>query len=228
MRLPLNIHRDSAEAMRVILSLHFPSGSILDVNYGLGTFYLKVQREVVGIDLRSVAPIIADNRHLPFAADSFAVGVCDPPFHRGKGDTKYIERYGLAPYTAKRVSQQYYELLPELLRVARDGIIIKAQDESDGHRFYHRMFSLVAFIKDLTGLLPHDIAYLVKSGVMDNVRSDRDRHFMANCISYFLIYRWSQKAPFKPVRFNRASENREAEWWTRHTTEKADEQQRLF
>ena len=207
MNLPLNVHKDSAEAMRTILGLHFPDGKILDVNHSLGVFYKKVNRDVVGIDIRPVTSIIADNRALPFASDSFAVGVADPPYRRGNGDTKYTERYGKAPYTAKRVSQQYYDLIPELLRVSTDGMIIKAQDETDGHRFYHRLFSLVAHIKEITGLEPHDVSYLVKSGVMDNNVEGRERHFMANCVSYFLVYRWSQKFPFKSVRFNRAAAN---------------------
>ena len=207
MSLPLNVHKDSAEAMRTILGLHFPTGKILDVNHSLGVFYKKVERDVTGIDIRPVTSIIADNRALPFAADSFAVGVADPPYRRGNGDTKYSERYGKAPYTAKRVSQQYYDLIPELLRVSTDGMIIKAQDETDGHRFYHRMFSLVQFVKEITGLEPHDVTYLVKNGVMDNNVKGRERHFTANCVSYFLVYRWAQKFPFKPLRFNRAAAN---------------------
>ena len=198
--LPLNVHWNSADAMQTILGLYFPQGKILDVNHSLGVFYRKVTREVVGVDIRPMTTIQADNRALPFASDSFSVGVCDPPYRRGNGDTKYAERYGKAPYTAKRVSQQYYDLLPELLRVSTDGIVIKAQDETDGHRFYHRMNYLVEFVKERTGLEPHDITYLVKSGVMDNNVKGRQRHFTANCVSYFLVYRWSQKYPFKPVR----------------------------
>lgn len=201
MNLPLNVHWDSAESMRTILGLHFPDGNILDVNYSLGVFYNKVDRRVVGIDIRPLADAVADNRALPFADDSFDVGVCDPPYRRGNGDTKYTKRYGVAPYTAKRVSQQYYDLLPELLRVSRTGIIIKAQDETDGHRFYHRMFALVGFIKNLTGLEPHDVVYLVKRGVMDNNVEGRQRHFSANCVSYFIVYKWACKSPFRPIRF---------------------------
>jgi hypothetical protein len=191
--------------MRTILGLHFPSGSIVDVNHSLGVFYSKVNREVIGVDIRPLATVQADNRNLPFASNSFSVGVCDPPYRRGNGDTKYTDRYGKAPYTAKRVTQQYFDLLPELLRVSRDGIIIKAQDETDGHRFYFRTGTLVDRMKELTGLEPHDVAYLVKSGVMDNNVEGRERHFMANCISYFLVYKWREK--YKPFRFMAASNN---------------------
>lgn len=198
---PLNAYKNSSDAMETILNLHFPTGSILDVNHSIGVFYKNVKRDVVGIDVRPVTHILADNRCLPFCDNSFSVGVADPPYRRGNGDTKYTKRYGKAPYTAKRVSQQYYDLIPELIRISKDGMIIKAQDETDGHKFYHRMFSLVCFIKQLTNLEPHDIVYLVKTGVMDNNVKGRNRHFTANCVSYFLVYRWVAKNPFRPVRF---------------------------
>lgn len=200
MNIPLNIHRDSADAMKTILDLHFPCGSILDVNHSYGVFYKKVNRDVTGIDIRSLSSIVADNRHLPFMENSFDIGVCDPPYKRGNGDPKYLDRYGAAPRTAQQSFKQYQELLPELLRVSRSGMIVKAQDETDGHRFYHRMFALVGYIKELTGLEPHDIFYVVKRGVPDNNIKGRERHFSANCLSYFLVYRWASKFPFKPIR----------------------------
>lgn len=201
--LPLNAYKDSASVMKSILSLHFPVGDIVDVNYSLGTFYKKVNRSVVGVDVRPLAmvQVQADNRNLPFADDSFSVGVCDPPYKRGIGDKKYFARYGVAPYTTKMTTRQYVELIPELLRVARDGMIIKAQDDTDGRRFHHRMFFLTAYVKELTGLDPHDIFYVVKSGVPENLVKGRVRHFSANCVSYFLVYRWARKRPYKPVRF---------------------------
>ncbi len=205
--LPLNVHWDSAEAMKTLLTVHFPDGAIVDVNHSLGVFYSKVNRRVVGVDIRPVAHIQADNRRLPFPDNSFQVGVCDPPYKRGPGDTKYLARYGVAPYTTKRVDQQYKDLLPELLRVSTDGIIIKAQDDTDGHRFNHRLSFIVQCMKDLTGLKPHDVSYLVKTGVMDNNKQDTTRHFLANCVSYFLVYKWSSKNPFRPLRFTGAASN---------------------
>jgi hypothetical protein len=201
MTLPLNVHKNSSDAMQTILDLHFPEGTILDVNHSKGVFYKKVSRNVIGVDIRPMATIVANNKSLPFAKDSVDIGVADPPYKRGPRDTKYTERYGEAPYTTGRVTQQYYDLLPELLRVSRKGMIIKAQDDTDGHRFHHRMFALVSFIKSLTNLEPHDIFYLVRNGIMENNIKGRQRHFSANCISYFLVYRWSKKYPFSPVRF---------------------------
>jgi len=208
MQLPLNVHWDSAEAMKTILAVHFPDGAIVDVNHSLGVFYSKVNRRVVGVDIRPISHVQADNRRLPFSDNTFQVGVCDPPYRRGNGDNKYTERYGHAPYTAKRVSAQYFDLLPELLRVSTDGIIIKAQDETDGHKFHHRLSQLVSYMKELTGLQPHDVSYLVKTGVPDNNLSRNERHFMANCVSYFLVYKWARKSPFRPLRFTDAASNK--------------------
>lgn len=199
--IPLNIHSNSASAMKTILDLHFPEGTILDVNYSLGTFYKNVDRDVVGVDIRVTGNVIADNKFLPFPDDIFEIGVCDPPYKRGNGDQKYAKRYGEAPCTVKKATDQYFKLLPELLRVSKNGLIIKAQDETDGHKFYPRMFKLIEFMKSITNLLPHDIAYVYRSQVADNNIKGNQRHFMSNCVSYFLVYKWVRKFPFKPVRF---------------------------
>lgn len=200
---PLNIAYDSSEAIKTILGLHFPAGNIIDVNHSLGVFYKKVERKIVGIDIRPISHVLADNRSLPFGDNSFSVGVCDPPYKRGPRDERYTHRFGVAPYTTRRVTLQYFELLPELLRVSKDGIIIKAQDDTDGHRFNFRLSQLVSFMKEKTGLDPHDISYIVRTGVPENnINSlNNERHFLANCISYFLIYKWRAKDPFRPLRF---------------------------
>jgi hypothetical protein len=203
---PLNIFPNSSEAIRTILDLHFPTGRIIDVNYSLGVFYKNVQREIIGVDIRPVAAVRADNRYLPFPSNSFEIGVADPPYKRGPGDARYTDRFGLAPYTTKRVDQQYFDLIPELLRVCTAGIILKAQDDTDGHRFNHRLFKITSFMKEQTGLDPHDVAYIVRPGVPENNINSlhNERHFLANCISYFLIYRWAAKDPFKAFRFGKS------------------------
>src|SRR5687768_15723138 len=161
-RQTVNVFQDSPSAMAAILKLHFPHGTIVDVNFGLGVFYKKVRRDVVGVDIRPPAQIICDNRRLPFAADSFEVGVCDPPYKRGNGDKKYPARYGIAPCTEPRVTRSYFELLPELVRVSRSGVIIKCQDASDGHRVYLRHVTLIQWMKEQTGLDPHDIGVIAR------------------------------------------------------------------
>ena len=197
----MNLFWDSSDAIAAILKLHFPAGSILDVNYGRGVFYRKVDRDVLGMDLKKpTGDLIGDAGLVPFNDDSFDVGICDPPYTRGKHDPKYIDQYGEGPSTFKKCTDLYFSLLPELVRVARAGIVIKSQDSTDGHRFYSRQFILMNFMKELTGLDVHDAGYLIKKGVADNLVRGR-RHFFAQGMSFFLVYRWRQKNPFKPVRF---------------------------
>lgn len=195
----VNIFSESASAIAAILDLHFPAGSILDVNFGLGAFYRKTEREVTGVDIRPPAEIICDNRKLPFADDTYDIGVCDPPYKRGDG-IKYERRYGKAPKTETQVTWSYYETLTELLRVVRTGVIIKMQDGTDGHRFHARHFQVANWMKEKTGLEPHDIALNARTSLASTMAQGTP-HFFQNGVSFFLIYKWRQKNPYKPVRF---------------------------
>lgn len=194
-----NVFGESASAIAEILALHFPTGTILDVNFGLGTFYHRTQRLVTGVDLRPPAEIICDNRQLPFAGDSFDIGVCDPPYKRGDG-RKYEHRYGVAPKTETQVTWSYYDTLTELLRVVRRGVIIKVQDGTDGHRFHPRHLTVANWMKEKTGLEPHDIAVIARKSLAPTLAQGTP-HFFQQGISYFLIYRWETKACWQPVRF---------------------------
>lgn len=195
-----NVFRNSSNAMAAILNLHFPRGSIIDVNYGHGIFYKKTDRQVIGIDVRPTGDVIADNRTLPFADDSFDLGVIDPPYKRGNGNARYTNRYGNAPCTEPRVTRSYLEALPELLRVSRIGIIVKCQDASDGHRIYLRHVQLIQWMKTETGLDPHDIAVNARESIPGTMAQGVPR-FLQQGISYFLIYKWRSKDPYRPLRF---------------------------
>ena len=191
---------DSAEAMEKILALHFPEGRILDVNWGHGVFYRRVKgRDITGVDIRPTGDIQCDNRNLPFDDDAFDVGVCDPPYKRGDGK-KYEERYGKAPKTETQVTWSYYETMEELLRVSRQGIIVKLQDGTDGHRFHARCYHVMKWMEEKTGLEPHDIAHVSRKRLAGTMVQGKAR-YLKQGVSYFLIYRWRQKAPWKPVRF---------------------------
>lgn len=195
-----NTFRESCDAMAAILPMHFPTGTILDVNYGLGVFYKRVNRDITGVDVRPPAKIICDNRALPFEADSFDVGVCDPPYKRGNNNDRYTDRYGVAPCTEPGATRLYLAAMTELLRVCRQGMIVKCQDASDGHSFHPRHITLCEWMKDQTGLAVHDIATVIRFGV-PNANTQGIRHFFQQSTSYFLIWKWKSKFPFKPVRF---------------------------
>ena len=195
-----NVFPGSASAISAILAFHFPDGTIVDVNYGLGTFYRECpHRHVVGVDLKLPASVLADNKHLPFIDNAVTVGVCDPPYKRGDG-WKYEGRYGLAPHTEPQVTRSYFALLLELIRVSQNGVIIKVQDGTDGHRFFARHIDIAGWMHQTTGLHPYDIAINVRH-TMPSSMVQGIPHFFQQGVSYFLIYKWARKYPFRPVRF---------------------------
>jgi hypothetical protein len=193
-----NVYASSAECIRYLLELHFPEGSILDVTYGLGVFYKEVQRRVTGFDLLSTGNIVGDNRQLPLRDQSFDIGVLDPPYKRGDG-VRYEHRYGKAPHTEQQVTRSYYEALPELLRVCRQGLIIKVQDGTDGHRFYPRHIEVCNYLSELAKIRLHDVAIVVRNGVPD-VMAQGVQHFFMQRMSYFLVFKWRDRS-YRPVIF---------------------------
>lgn len=195
-----NTFKNSSEAIAAILKLHFPDGSIIDVNFGLGVFYKKVNRSITGIDLKPTGGVIADNKKLPFTDDSFDIGIIDPPYKRGTSNDLYTARYGIAPTTEQKSTRSYFAALPELVRVSRNGIIIKCQDASDGHVFYPRHFTIMNWMIENYKCRVHDIAVIARHGV-SNSNTNGNRHFFQQAISYFLIYKWRSKNPLKPVIF---------------------------
>ena len=154
---------------------------------------------MTGVDIRDTGDVVADNKALPFDSDSFDVAVCDPPYKRGDGK-KYEHRYGVAPKTETKVTRDYYATLTECLRVARRGVIVKIQDGTDGHRFHARHLHVAEWMKQQTGLDPHDICVNVRRTLAPTMAQGVP-HFFQNGVSYWLIYAWRSKAPFRPVRF---------------------------
>jgi len=195
-----NVFGDSASAMQRILDLHFPHALVLDVNYGQGVFYKKSSHKVIGVDLRPTGQVVADNRRLPFRDDCTDVGVLDPPYKRGPRNLRYQDRYGVAPCTEPRVTKSYLEAMPEILRTCRQGMIIKCQDATDGHRFYARHITIVNWMKEQTGLDPHDMAIVARKGGASSHQIGTPR-YMQQALSYFLIWKWKSKHPFRRVVF---------------------------
>jgi hypothetical protein len=195
-----NVFADSSTLMACLLDLHFPGATILDATYGHGVFYKKTKRAVTGLDLRPTGQVVADNARLPFADDSFDLGVLDPPYKRGNDNNRYTNRYGTAPDTEQKVTRLYHRALPELLRVCRRGMVVKCQDATDGHRFYARHIQICDWVRSHTGLDVHDIAVVARHRVPNNNYRGRRRYFQQS-VSYFLVWSWRSKHPFRPVRF---------------------------
>lgn len=186
------IFRDtnSAAVMEEILLLHFPNNPlILDLTWGKGAFWHGGTRPVFGLDIapRNGAKAAADARHIPIAAGVFDVAVFDPPFLHGLGSTTSTLNLG-ADYTRlknqKAVRQLYYDVWPELRRVALTGAIIKCADTIESGKLNPTHADLINSLG-----WPADIAIL-ESGVTRPMRPGaRILHFKP-AHSYFLVYKW--------------------------------------
>ena len=96
---------EDAQIIASLLDLHHAGPNVLDLTYGHGRFWAKVDnaaqaRTVLGIDTRpqsalettesKAGPTIrASCTHLPFRPGTFDAATCDPPFliHRGTQST---------------------------------------------------------------------------------------------------------------------------------------------
>lgn len=194
---PSGIFKNSAPAMSQIIGRHFPTGSILDLTFGQGVFYKETTRTVIGCDLLSKPRIKvqADCRRAPFADSSFDLVVLDPPFKTGH--RFYDSRYGQKPLefnTEQKVTRVYLEAIPEAIRIARQGMIVKLTDGSDGHRVYMRHIEIAQYVADLTGLPVFDYALLIRSERATIIPPQGTRsRFFPKPVSYFLIWKWIEK-----------------------------------
>jgi len=184
--------------MAKILKLHFPEGRIIDLTFGHGVFYKLGGRErVTGVDIRPTGDVVADSTNLPYGNNEFDIAVVDPPYKRG--NNRYEHRYGIAPKTETQVTRLYEAMIKEAFRVAANGVIIKLQDGTDGHRFHARGYQISGFVKEMTGLEPFDICYNIRKDVPSSMVQG-EPHFFKNAVSVWLIYKFT-KDPYRPVRF---------------------------
>jgi hypothetical protein len=144
---------------------------------------------VTGVDIRDTGDIVADNRSLPLPDDSHDVGVIDPPYKRGAGNRIFEKAYGKAPCTYRRMMTQYYEAIPELLRVVRCGIVAKVQDGCEAERLYANHIELANWMRLHYGLALADLAVLVASGRRPAHTHGQRRRFQQT-LSYFLVWKW--------------------------------------
>ena len=131
---------DSSEVMARIIELHFPDPNtfILDLTYGKGVFWKAIDqadfhRRVTtnDLDLATDAEWHSDFRNACFASSSYDIVVFDPPFtssgegqYNGYGTDRTVEG---APQNRKDIRELLAGGMREAMRIARSGIIVKAQ-----------------------------------------------------------------------------------------------------
>ncbi len=199
-----NVYRRSSDAIEAIMALHFPGRDVIDMTWGKGAFWREYDGVVIGGDLALGAGIRWDATRLPLRDKSVAVAVIDPPFKRGprnhphQGIDFLRGRYGSAGHTEQAVDRLYDGMLPEALRVATKGLILKCQDGTDGHSFYPRHIRLADQVRSLTGLEVHDLTMIYSPNKTGTLVQGEQRFFRQH-ISYLMVWRWTHD--FKRVRF---------------------------
>ncbi len=185
---------------------------VADLTWGKGAFHPKhlpdekskhcghCTRPVIGLDYypRNGAQIGADARHVPLVDNAVDVVIFDPPHQHGVSKTttlKHQADFGRLP-NQKDIHQLLIDVAPEIRRVARVGAIIKLTDMVEAGRFMptHIMFASAA--APLWGL-PCDMAIL-DSGVVRPMKPNQRVLHLRHAHSYFLIYKWSERAPRSP------------------------------
>lgn len=211
MRLPTgNVASTSDDLIVRLVATHFSDATTLfDPTGSYGVFYKKLTGiRVLRGDIRlEVDPdILASFEAIPLKDDAVDVCVFDPPYKRGSRKTGatsdyYSNRYGNAPNNENAATKQYYRAVPELFRVASQGVIIKLQDAADGHSFHDRRFLVSKFVEAHTGLRPHDVALVYRQSPPKTLTNGK-RRFLRQQVSYFLVWKWrlgsrGQRAQFR-------------------------------
>jgi hypothetical protein len=117
-----------------------PDDIVLDVTYGNGSFWKKLEEPTMSHD---IAIDGVDFRDLPEDNDSVDVGVFDPPYRPSHGSTAsygYEARYGIIQSinTINDVLNLYESGILSLHRVIKPGgrILVKCQDMSYSNRLH--------------------------------------------------------------------------------------------
>jgi hypothetical protein len=187
----------SRQVLEATLAVHFPEGVILDCTWGKGAFWSDDNRgRVVGMDLapRYGCLVQADARFLPIRDKAVAVAVFDPPHQHGVSSTttlRHQEDFSRMP-TQADIHRLITSAAPELRRVSQMGAIIKVTDMVEAGRYMPTHSLLAAALAPVLGW-PSDLAIL-DSGVVRPTRHERVLH-LRHAHSYFLVYRWSERAP---------------------------------
>lgn len=185
---------NNADLFADIAQLYIPSeGLSLDMTWGLGNFWKKTSRKVIGIDaVTPTAHIVADLRHLPFKSSSFDAVVLDPPYAKRVGTSikasiaqPYQLDNAISPTGHIETTSLYMAGATEALRVlkARGVLIIKCQDEIESGK---QRFNHVNYLS-LPGYVCEDLFVMMQSSI-PAMREPYQLHARKNH-SYFIVHR---------------------------------------
>jgi tRNA G10 N-methylase Trm11 len=185
----------NADLFPEVLRLHVPDGSrVLDMTYGKGTFWKKVDRTQYALttnDLFSEADIHADFAGFPFEDATFNVIILDPPYFRtnntaGKMAMNYAnQRINIRTHAG--IIEMYVRGIQEARRLLVPGgvLIVKCQDEIESRKPKWTHFELTAAAE---GFELEDLFVLVTKHVLVSPKHRNQQHARKNH-SYFLVFR---------------------------------------
>ncbi len=192
----------SKEVIASILEVEFPDiETVADLTWGKGAFWKDTNSvHVIGLDRkpRYGAQVGADARHVPLVNEAVDVVIFDPPHQHGVSKTTTLRHqadYDRMP-NQKDIHQLLADVAPEIRRVARVGAIIKLTDMVEAGRFMPTHILFASAAARLLGM-PCDMAIL-DSGVVRPVKPNQRVLHLRHAHSYFLIYKWSERAPRSP------------------------------
>jgi SAM-dependent methyltransferase len=202
--LPSIWYESDAELLERMLEFYPRSTpqDILDATVNDGRFWQGSARKVVGMDIdaRFKPDIVADNRDMPCADESFDVVVYDPPHVPNQGRDKskdFNTRFGLVlkspAVNGYNFSHLYPPFLKEAYRVLRpEGILFcKIADYVHGHRFQWAHVEVINAAIAI-GFTACDCIVKIRTGPITDPRWKKAHHARRqHC--YWLVFRKSQK-----------------------------------
>lgn len=193
---------EDAELLEEMLRFYprTPPERILDATVNAGRFWIGSTRTIIGLDIdpRYRPTVVADNRCMPFANESFDVVVYDPPHVPNQGADKrkdFTVRFGLGQKSGLENGYSFSHLYPPFLmeahRVLRnEGILIgKITDYIHNHRYQWAHVELInAAVK--VGFVPCDCIIKVRKGPIIDPKWKVAHHARRqNC--YWIVFRKS-------------------------------------
>lgn len=157
---------DNDELIKNVTSLYFEKGNkIIDVTYGKGVFWKKVNQDNFYFTFDDIRTTGVDFRALPYRDNLYDHGVLDPPYSRRNLEAME-ECYATKKLTKhSEIVELYFKGLKELNRVVKpDGyILVKTQDEVCGCKQQWTHIEIYDFATQVLGMYGKDLIHLVNT-----------------------------------------------------------------
>lgn len=152
----------NGDLIKAVAPLYFAGRSVLDVTYGEGAWWTRYRPEDFTChDLDPTKGDGVDFRCLPEPDGSVDVVCFDPPYlPQGGYETstvrKFADAYGLAPRSRSELRELHRAGLAECARVARQLVVVKANDFVNGGGFRLGHLEMIKSA-EAVGLKVHDL-----------------------------------------------------------------------